>query len=153
MAVCIFVFFVSVCIFAGIMLHDSRALWSGASFLIMMMCLAIFSLFALYKFSEWLEAHDLVIGILNVMFVLAVGGVALFPVALILVFFIEGVRVIRHEGIKPTNLDIVNVVFCSAMYLSGGLTSNWKLRKEYIRYNALYNYKFHSSNLTKSRKC
>ncbi len=148
-----FVFFVSVCIFAGIMLHDSRTLWSGASFLIMMMRLAIFSLFALYKFSEWLEAHDLVIGILNVMFVLAVGGVALFPVALILVFFIEGVRVIRHEGIKPTNLDIVNVVFCSAMYLSGGLTSNWKLRKEYIRYNALYNYKFHSSNLTKSRKC
>ena len=109
-----FVFFVSVCIFAGIMFHDSRTLWSGASFLIMMMCLAIFLLFVLYQCSEWLAAHALVIGILIVMFVLAVGSVALFPVALILVFFIEGVRVIRHEGIKPTNLlsMLFSVLLC-----------------------------------------
>ncbi len=109
-----FVFFVSVCIFAGIMLHDSRTLWSGASFLIMMMCLAIFLLFVLYKYSGWLQAHDLVIGILIVMFVLAVGGITLFPVALILVFFIEGARVIRHEGIKPTNLlsMLFSVLLC-----------------------------------------
>ena len=35
-------FFVSVCIFAAIMLHDSRTLRSGASFLFMMMCLAVY---------------------------------------------------------------------------------------------------------------
>lgn len=70
-----FVFFVSVCIFAGIMLHDSRTLWSGASFLSMMVCLSIFLLLALYQYSEWLAAHDLVIGILIVMCVLAVVGV------------------------------------------------------------------------------
>jgi len=109
-----FVFFVSVCIFAGIMLHDSRTLWSGVSFLIMMMCLAIFLLFVLYQYSGWLQAHAFVIGILIVMFVLAVGVVVLFPVALILVFFIEGVRVIRHEGIKPTNLlsILFSVLLC-----------------------------------------
>ena len=110
----IFVFFVSVCIFAGIMLYDSRTLWSGVSFLFMMICLSVFLLFVLYQCSEWLAEHDLVIGILIVMFVLAVGSVALFPVALILVFFIEGVRVIRHEGIKPTNLlsMLFSVLLC-----------------------------------------
>lgn len=109
-----FVFFISICIFAGIMLHDSRTLWSGASFLIMVVCLSVFLLLGLYQYSEWLAAHDLVIGILIVMFVLAVGGAALFPVSLILVFFVEGIRVIRHEGIKPTNLlsMLFSVLLC-----------------------------------------
>ena len=109
-----FVFFISICIFAGIMLHDPRTLWSGASFLIMVVCLSVFLLLGLYQYSEWLAAHDLVIGILIVMFVLAVGGAALLPVSLILVFFVEGIRVIRHEGIKPTNLlsMLFSVLLC-----------------------------------------
>ncbi|MDE5908206.1 MAG: YdcF family protein [Lachnospiraceae bacterium] len=109
-----FVFFISICIFAGIMLHDPRTLWSGASFLIMVACLSVFLLLVLYQYSEWLAAYDLVIGILVVMFVLAVGGVVVFPVSLILVFFVEGIRVIRHEGIKPTNLlsMLFSVLLC-----------------------------------------
>ena len=109
-----FIFFISICIFAGIMLHDPRTLWSGASFLIMVVCLSVFLLLVLYQYSEWLAAHDLVIGILIVMFVLAVGGVVLLPVSLILVFFVEGIRVIRHEGIKPTNLlsMLFSVLLC-----------------------------------------
>ena len=55
-------FFVSVCIFAGIMMHDARTLWSGASFLIMVVCLSVFLLMVLYQYSEWLAEHDLVIG-------------------------------------------------------------------------------------------
>ncbi len=108
------IFFISVCIFVGIMLYDSRTLWSGASFLIMMVCLQVFLLLVLYQYSEWLVTHDLVIGILIVMCILAVGSVVLFPAILILVFFIEGVRVIRHEGIKPTNLlsMLFSVLLC-----------------------------------------
>ena len=108
------IFFISVCIFVGIMLYDSRTLWSGASFLIMMVCLQVFLLLVLYQYSEWLVTHDLVIGILIVMCILAVGSVVLFPAILILVFFIEGVRVIRHEGIKPTNLlsILFSVLIC-----------------------------------------
>ena len=83
------IFFISVCIFAGIMLYDSRTLWSGASFLIMMICLSVFLLLVLYQCSEWLAAHDLVIGILIVICILAVSSVVLFPTILILVFFID----------------------------------------------------------------
>ncbi len=108
------IFFISVCIFAGIMLNDSRTLWSGVSFLIMMICLAVFLVFVLYQYSEWLSEHDLVIGILIVIFVLVAGSIALFPAILILVFFIEGVRIIKHEGIKPANLLSVlfSVMLC-----------------------------------------
>lgn len=108
------IFFISVCIFAGIMLNDSRTLWSGVSFLFMMTCLSAFLIFVLYQCSEWLAAHAFVIGILIVMCILAVSSVVLFPVILILVFFIEGVRVIRHEGIKPTNLlsILFSVLLC-----------------------------------------
>ena len=107
-------FFVSVCIFAGIMMHDARTLWSGASFLIMVVCLSVFLLLVLYQYSEWLAEHDLVIGILIIIFALVVGAVVLFPVSLILVFFVEGIRVIRHEGIKPTNLlsMLFSVLLC-----------------------------------------
>ena len=107
-------FFVSVCIFAGIMMHDARTLWSGASFLIMVVCLSVFLLLVLYQYSEWLAEHALVIGILIIIFALVVGAVVLFPVSLILVFFVEGIRVIRHEGIKPTNLlsMLFSVLLC-----------------------------------------
>ena len=70
----------------------------------MMICLAVFLFFTVSHYSEWLAAHDLVIGILIVMFILAIGSVIAFPAVLILVFFVEGIRVIRHEGIKTANL-------------------------------------------------
>lgn len=98
------IFFISFCIFTGIMLHDSRTLWSGASFLFMMICLAVFLFFTVSHYSGWLAEHDLVIGILIVMFILAIGSVIAFPAILILVFFVEGIKVIRHEGKKLANL-------------------------------------------------
>lgn len=97
-------FFASFCIFAGIMLHDSRTLRSGASFLFMMLCLAVFQLFTLYEYAEWLAAHAFVVGILVMLFIVTLGCIMAFPTVLILVFFVEGIRVIRHEGIKPANL-------------------------------------------------
>ena len=98
------IFFISFCIFTVIMLHDSRTLWSGASFLFMMICLAVCLFFTVSHYSEWLAAHDLVIGILIVLFILAIGSVIAFPAILILVFFVEGIKVIRHEGKKLANL-------------------------------------------------
>ena len=98
------IFIISSCLFAGIMLHDSRTLWSGVSFLFMMICLAVFLFFTVSQYAEYLAAHDFVIGILIVMFALATGSVIMLPAILILVFFVEGIRVIRHEGIKPATL-------------------------------------------------
>ena len=113
-----FVFFVSICVFAGIMLHESRTLRSGASFLFMMMCLAVFLFFTLSEYAEWLAVHDLVIGILIIMLIMTVGCIIAFPAVLILVFFVEGIRVIRHEGIKPANLLSVLFSVLMCIYLA-----------------------------------
>lgn len=112
------IFVVSFCIFTGVMLHDSRTLRSGASFLFMMICLAIFLFFTLSEYSEWLAEHDLVIGILIIMFILTMGCIMAFPAVLILVFFVEGIRVIRHEGIKLANLLSVLFSVLLCIYLA-----------------------------------
>ena len=136
MAICVSFIFCFSCIFAAIMLHDSRTLRSGASFLFMMMCLAVLLFFILSEYAEWLAVHDLVIGILIVICILAVSSVVLFPTILILVFFIEGVRVIRHEGIKPTNLlsMLFSVLLCIYLVLFPVIGN---LGKKYFWYNAL----------------
>lgn len=109
------IFFISFGVFAGIMLHDSRTLWSGVSFFTMAICLALFLFFTLSQYSERLAAHDLAIGILLLMFILAMGCILAFPAILILVFFVEGIKVIRHEGIKPTNLlsMLFSILLCA----------------------------------------
>ena len=124
-----FVFFISICIFAGIMLHDSRTLRSGASFLFMMACLAVFLFFTLSEYEEWLAAHDFVIGILILMLIMTMGCIMAFPAVLILVFFVEGIRVIRHEGIKPANLlstlfSLLLCIYLAAWPMIGDLGKN-----------------------------
>lgn len=124
----LFIFIISSCIFAGIMLYDSRTLWSGVSFLFMMICLAVFLFFLVSQYAEWLTAHDLVTGILVVMFLLATGSVVIFPAVLILVFFVEGIRVIRHEGIKPANLlsILFSVLLCIYLAVWPMIGKLWK---------------------------
>lgn len=112
------IFIISFCLFAGIMLHDSRTLWSGVSFLFMMICLAVFLFFVVSQCAKCLPEHDFVIGILVVMLILAIGSVIMFPATLILVFFVEGIRIIRHEGIKPANLLSVLFSVLQCIYLT-----------------------------------
>ena len=99
-----FLFAVSFCIFAGVMIHDSRTLWSGISFFWMMVCLAVAMLFLLAGYLEWFSSHAAVKWLLIILMLAAAGCVLVFPMVLIITFFVEGIKVIRHEGIKPANM-------------------------------------------------
>lgn len=99
-----FIFFISFCIFTGIMIHDPRTLWSGCAFFWMMICFAVAMFFLLAEYAGWLNDHPVVVGILIFLSFLALFSVLAFPAVLILLFFVEGIRVIRHEGLKPSNL-------------------------------------------------
>lgn len=109
------IFFISFSIFAGIMLHDSRTLWSGVSFLFMMTGLAVFLFFTISEYAKALADHDFVILLLCLLFILAIGCIIAFPAILILVFLVEGIKVLRHEGIKPANLlsILFSVLLCA----------------------------------------
>lgn len=104
----------SICIFAWIMIHDPRTLWSGVSFFWMMVCLAVFLLFFFTWYADLLVSHDVLTGILVISALLAFGCVIAFPGVLIMMFFIEGIRVIRHEGMKPANL--LSVLFSLLLF-------------------------------------
>ncbi|MCI9337298.1 MAG: YdcF family protein [Lachnospiraceae bacterium] len=97
-------FGISFCIFAGIMAHDPRTLWSGVSFFWMMVCLAIAMFFLLASYGHWLSSHTVLIWILVILLMAALVCVGLLPAVLVITFFVEGLKVIRHEGRKPANM-------------------------------------------------
>lgn len=108
------IFLAAFLVYIGIMAHDPRTLWSGFSFFWMLACLAIFLFFAVSQYSEQLVSHDWIIGILTALFVITVSCVLAFPGLLIVMFFVEGIKVIRHEGIKPSNL--LSMLFSLLLY-------------------------------------
>ncbi len=105
----------SICVFAYIMLHEPRTLWSGVSLLGVLLCSAVTMIFLLTKYADWLAEHDLLMNILVALFLLMVGCALAFPAVLIVTLFIEGVKVIRHEGLKPANL--LTMLFSVLLYL------------------------------------
>ena len=106
---------VSICVFAWIMLREPRTLWSGVSLLGILLCSAITIFFLLTKYADWLAEHDLLMNILVALLLLMVGCALVFPVTLIVTLFIEGIKVIRHEGLKPANL--LTMLFSVLLYL------------------------------------
>lgn len=110
----ILIFLIPFCIFLGIMIREPRTLWSGVIFFWTMLCLALSMFLILSHYSEWLMSHEKVIGILLFLLIIAVFGVIAFPAVLIILFFVEGIKLIRHEGMKPSN--ILSLLFSILLY-------------------------------------
>lgn len=133
------VFLISLCIFAGIMVFEPRTLWSGVSFFWTMGWLALLLFLVLSEHTQWLASHTILIGLLAFLFVLSIVCVLAFPAVLILVFFIEGIRMVSHEGVKPSNL-LSMALFNASVYLSGRLAGIWICRKEHVWRRTLWVY-------------
>lgn len=114
-AIPLFLFGISVCLFIWIMAHDPRTLWSGASLLFMLFGLASTVLFFLYEYSERLAKHDILLGILVGVLILTLGCVFVFPFFFIVTLLVEGIKLIRREGLKPSNL--LTLLFAVFWYL------------------------------------
>lgn len=80
-----------------------------------LLCLAVTLFFLLSEYADWLAEHDLLMNILAALLLLTMGCVLVFPVILIVTLFIEGIKVIRHEGLKPANL--LTMLFSVLLYL------------------------------------
>ena len=110
-----FLLSISICVFSWIMIHDPRTLWSGISLLGMLLCSAVTMFFLLSEYANWLAEHELLMNILVALLLLTAGCVLMFPVIFIVTLFVEGIKVIRHEGLRPSNL--LTMLFSVLLYL------------------------------------
>lgn len=107
-------FLISFLSFIGIMVRDPRTLWSGFSFFWTLVCSALYMFFVISQYSDRIAGHDWLIGALITLFIAATGCFLAFPGLLIVVFFIEGIKVIRREGVKLSNL--LSILFSLLLY-------------------------------------
>ncbi len=107
-------FLILFCIFCGIMRYDSRTLWSGFLFFIMMLNLGVVLVLIFLEYSQAVWKNEVLVGILSVLLGIVFLCVMLFPTILLIMFFIEGLKVVKHEGLKPTNL--LSILFSSLLF-------------------------------------
>ena len=81
----------------------------------MLLCSAVTMFFLLSEYANWLAEHELLMNILVALLLLTAGCVLMFPVILIVTLFVEGIKVIRHEGLRPSNL--LTMLFSVLLYL------------------------------------
>ena len=91
-------------IFIYVMVKEPRTLWSGVSFLFALAGLGILFLLLIFRYSDWLQAHTPIRFLLWLLMILFMLAVVLFPLLLVLTFFIQGIQVLRREGLRPQNL-------------------------------------------------
>ena len=100
-------------IFALVMLHDARSLWSGFTFLLFIGGASLAMLLTAARYTTWLNNHPAItfFGILLVLAALVL--LVLFPLLLVLVYFVEGIRILRREGARPANM--LSLLFAAAL--------------------------------------
>ena len=103
------IFTVILCIFIGIMKYEPRTLWSGFFLLCTLMSLSISLLLLIYQYSDWFSSNDIIIAGLVTLLIITILIAIAFPGILVILFFVEGIRNIKYEGMKPTNL--LSIIF------------------------------------------
>ena len=81
----------------------------------MLLCSAVTMFFLLSEYANWLAEHEILMNILVALLLLTAGCVFMFPVILIVTLFVEGIKVIRHEGLRPANF--LTMLFSVLLYL------------------------------------
>lgn len=109
-------------IFGVIMCMEPRTLWSGAVFVVFMIQLAALAIVSVAEYSEWILWHEWIYILLAAAAILAFLFIVLFPALLILMFLVEGIRVLKKEGKSFSNA--LSLLF--ALLLTGYLVG-WPL--------------------------
>ena len=101
-------------IFIYVMVKEPRTLWSGVSFLFALAGVGILLLLLLFRYSDWLQAHTPIWFLLLLLMILFMLAVLLFPLLLVLTFFIQGIQVLRREGLRPQN--VLSLLFAILLF-------------------------------------
>lgn len=98
------VFAVFLGLFTAVMLAEPRSLWSGAAFFLLMLSLGGLVLIIGLFYGRWAANYSWLVLLLVILAGAAVLLVLAFPLLLFFIFLIEGVKVVKHEGLRLSNL-------------------------------------------------
>lgn len=114
-------------VFAAVMLREPRSLWSGVAFFFFMLAFGGYMLVVAAVCSDWLAAHAAAMWGLIALAALAAVFVLALPLLLFFMFLIEGVRVLRHEGLTPANsLSLAFAVLWFGFLFVWPLVGRWQ---------------------------
>ena len=103
-----------------LMHYESRTLWSGVGFFGLSLMTIITAFFYAFYYSETLTQYPLIMDIGVLLVAVAVLVILFFPLATIIMFFVEGIKIIKHEGLKLTNLLSLGFAIVLFIYLFVG---------------------------------
>mgnify|MGYP001686863440 CR=1 FL=1 len=92
-------------IFIYVMVKEPRTLWSGVSFLFALAGVGILLLLLLFRYSDWLQAHTPIRFLLLLLTILFILAVVLFPLLLVLTFFLQGIQDCVRRTCCPCSLQ------------------------------------------------
>ena len=101
-------------IFGAVMLREPRSLWSGVLCFLLVLVLAVFSVVIAAVYSSWLSKHEIVVWLLLALTLIAGLLVLAFPLFLLVMFIVEGVKIVRREGLSPSNL--LSLIFAALWF-------------------------------------
>lgn len=115
LTILLFLFLISLCVFLSIMYREPRTLWSGFSFFWVLLFLGLLIIGYLMKYSQWIVEHQGLYLALIILLIIAMILLFMFPVLVILTFFVEGIKLIRHEGFRFSN--ILSLLFSIGLFV------------------------------------
>lgn len=98
------IWLISLVVFARVMIREPRSLKSGFSFLGFLVTSGLVLLCIVFRYSDWIMQHRGIFYVIVILGAFVMLLLTMFPVLTALVFFVEGVRVIRREGFSAGNL-------------------------------------------------
>lgn len=96
-------FLITLLLFVLVMVFNPRSLWSGFTALLLIGGTGLSILFEIFYHSEAITQNEPAFILLLIALAVIAFILLLFPAALFLLFFIEGIRLIRKEGLNLTN--------------------------------------------------
>ena len=112
--ICLAICLLSILQFCCVMHHEKRTLWSGFTFLIMLGCTGGFAMLYFFLFTDLHQWPGLSHTVLMIGLIVA-AILLLLPAIVLVMYFVEGIKVIRKEGLRPTNL--LSLLFAIAFFL------------------------------------
>ncbi len=109
----------SVLLFMLVMWKRPRTLWSGFTFVWMLVFSALFLGMIAFRYSSWIVEQRWLFMLLALCFVVVLFGLLIFPFLMILTFFVQGIKVIVKEGLRWTNFLSLAFAIGLLMYIVG----------------------------------